>query len=214
MKNFTKWVLGLLLVLTLIGVSDMSAASDGLERVKSSGSIAAETYGLEGVTACIAGYSGMLSTSDNGDAYDNSPVENESVDHRTRKKRTAWDVVSLLGIRQAGIVFVVLSGILAIVFILSFCMMKANSVVRRSQDSDKAFMRRASRNLMARIAIYLIAYMSLILLSLMSVVALFYVTVFFVVALCQGWIFVFLAFHIPGIIFFVGLCILFGCYVP
>ena len=56
MKNFTKWVLGLLLVLTLIGVSDMSAASDGLERVKSSGSIAAETYGLEGVTACIAGY--------------------------------------------------------------------------------------------------------------------------------------------------------------
>lgn len=207
MRNIMKWAVGLLLA--LIWVSDMSGASDGLQRIKGSGSIAAEIYGLEVATACVAGSGGggMLSKSNQEDAYGDSRAENAIVDY-TREKRTAWEVVSFLGVRQAGIVFVVLSGILAIAFIISFCMMKANSVARRREDSDKAFMRRASRNLMARIAIYLIAYMTLILLSLMSVVALFYVTFFFVVALCQGWLFMFLAFHIPGVTFLVGLCIL------
>lgn len=103
----------------------------------------------------------------------------------------AWSFICYIGF----IWFFIGFGSLVCIFLLSalvlYLCMLANPNKRKTGESDKKFMRRASANLKARIGIYFAFYGALLTLSMAWIVFLIYGSIFLIIAIIKGW-FVFL----------------------
>ena len=106
----------------------------------------------------------------------------------------AWDFIIFFGAKKVGIAICCLFGILFLLLLIAVGDLLLHPAGKEDLDSETSYIAKCARNLIARLRVFTMVYTILLCGSIVGMVVLAYATIYFVVAMVNGW----------GVVLFIG----------